>query len=138
VPLALSLVGCGNISDIYVTKAKLFRDLAMVASADQRPEAASAKAKQYGLRSMSVDGPNRRERFDLLLHLAVPAAHTEVSLAPTAAGKHVYGQKPLAITLGDSIAILGAALAAKGRVGSIVLKKGRASSRTRPCATSFP
>jgi PD-(D/E)XK nuclease superfamily len=57
------LVGCSN--------------LAMVACADQRPEAASAKAKRYGLRSMSVDGANRRGRSDLLLDFTVPAAHNE-------------------------------------------------------------
>ena len=75
-PLAIGLVGCGNISDIYVTNAKLFRDLAMVACADLRPEAASAKATRYGLRSMSVDGLIAADDIDLVLNLTVPAAHT--------------------------------------------------------------
>jgi predicted dehydrogenase len=118
VPLAIGLIGCGNISDIYLTNAKLFRDLAMVACADLRPEAASAKATRYGLRSMSVDGLIAADDIDLVLNLTVPAAHTEVSLAAIAAGKHVYTEKPLAITLADGMAILGAAVAAKVRVGS--------------------
>jgi len=53
VPLAIGPVGCGNISDIYLTNAKLFRDLAMVACADLRPEAASAKATRYSLPTIS-------------------------------------------------------------------------------------
>jgi predicted dehydrogenase len=118
VPLAIGLIGCGNISDIYLTNAKLFRDLAMVACADLRPEAASAKATRYGLRSMSVDGLIAADDIDLVLNLTVPAAHTEVSLAAIAAGKHVYTEKPVAITLADGMAILGAAVAAKVRVGS--------------------
>ena len=99
-PLAIGLVGCGNISDIYLTNAKLFRDLAMVACADLRPEAASAKATRYGLRSMSVDGLFAADDIDLVLNLTVPVAHTEVSLAAIAAGKHAIFSGLLACKFG--------------------------------------
>ena len=98
-PLAIGLIGCGNISDIYLTNAKLFRDLAMVACADLRPEAASAKATRYGLRSMSVDGLIAADDIDLVLNLTVPAAHTEVSRAvisnPPSSTKRVMFATPV-------------------------------------------
>ena len=65
VPLALSLVGCGNISDIYVTKAKLFRDLAMVASPISARKLLLRRPRSYGLRSMSVDGLIAANDIDL-------------------------------------------------------------------------
>jgi predicted dehydrogenase len=54
---------------------------------------------------------------DLVLNLTIPAAHTEVALAAIAAGKPVYGEKPLAPTTGEGRSILDAAARANIRVG---------------------
>lgn len=116
--LRVGLVGCGNISDIYLTNAKLFRDLAVVACADLRPEVAAAKAARYGLKAMSAGELLASDEIDIVLNLTVPVAHAEVSLAAIAAGKHVYTEKPLATALADGVAILKAADAAKVRVGA--------------------
>ena len=55
--------------------------------------------------------------IDLVLNLTIPAAHAEISLAAIAAGKHVYTEKPLAVSVVDGLAILSAAEAAGVRVG---------------------
>jgi len=43
----IGLVGCGNISDIYLQNAPRFRDIRFVACADLKPEAAKRQAERY-------------------------------------------------------------------------------------------
>jgi predicted dehydrogenase len=55
--------------------------------------------------------------IQIIVNLTTPQAHTEVSLAAIAAGKHVFTEKPLAVTREDGRRILAAAEAAGVRVG---------------------
>jgi predicted dehydrogenase len=114
----VGLVGCGNISDIYLTNAGRFPDFEFVACADLRPEAAAAQAAKYGIAARSVDDLIASDDIDIILNLTVPAAHAEVALAAIAAGKHVYTEKPLATSVADGKAILTAADAKGLRVGA--------------------
>jgi predicted dehydrogenase len=116
--MRVGVVGCGNISDIYLTNAALFSSVAMVACADIRAEAAREKAARYGVKAMSVADLIGSDGVDIVLNLTVPAAHAEVSLAAIAAGKHVYSEKPLATSLTDGASIIAAADAAGVRVGT--------------------
>lgn len=116
--LRIGIVGCGNISDIYFTNASRFRNTVVTAAADLRAEAATAKAEKYGVAAVSVDEIFRRDDVDVILNLTVPAAHAEVSLRALDAGKHVYGEKPLATSLADGIRIVETAKAKGLYVGS--------------------
>jgi predicted dehydrogenase len=53
-----------------------------------------------------------------VLTLTTPAAHAEIALAAIRAGKQVYGEKPLAMTLAEGRSILSAATHAGCTVGS--------------------
>ena len=66
---------------------------------------------------MSVEALLADPEVDLVLNLTIPAAHAEVALAAIAAGKHVYGEKPLAATTAEARTVLDAAAAAGVRVG---------------------
>ena len=103
--LRVGLVGCGTISNIYLTNAPRFRDIAILACADLRPEAAARQAAAYGLAARDTDELLASPDIDIVLNLTVPDAHAAVSLAALAAGKHVYSEKPLATTLADGLAI---------------------------------
>ena len=116
--LRIGLIGCGNISDIYLTNAPLFRDTVFTACADLRLEAAQKQGAKYGIPAVSVEDLLAREDVDLVLNLTIPAAHADVSLAAIAAGKHVYTEKPLATELADGIRIMDAATAKGVRVGA--------------------
>jgi predicted dehydrogenase len=130
--LRIGLVGCGNISDVYLINAALFPGIHFTAVADIRRDAAKAKGAKYGLPAVTPAELLRREDVDLVLNLTVPAAHAEVSLAAIAAGKHVYSEKPLAISLKDGKAIMRAAALGGVKVGAApdtVLGAGIQTSR---------
>jgi predicted dehydrogenase len=94
----VGLVGCGNISDIYIQNCKRFEILEAVACADLVLERARAKAEQHGLQARTVAELLEDPEIEIILDLTVPSAHAEVNQAALAAGKHVYSEKPLAIT----------------------------------------
>ena len=55
---------------------------------------------------------------DLVLNLTIPAAHADIALKAIAAGKHVYGEKPLAASTAEGQTMLQAAEAAGLILGS--------------------
>jgi predicted dehydrogenase len=55
--------------------------------------------------------------IDIVLNLTTPAAHVPVALQAIAAGKHVYGEKPLAVSTKEARRLLDAAKAADVRIG---------------------
>ena len=48
-PTVIGVIGCGNISDAYLKGAARSKLVRVKAVADLRPEAAQAKAREYGL-----------------------------------------------------------------------------------------
>jgi len=129
----VGIIGCGNISDIYLINTPKFRDIAVTACADLNPAAAQRQATKYGVAARSVDDLLKSDDVDIVLNLTIPDAHAEVSLKALDAGKHVYSEKPLATTLADGEAILTAARAKNLRVGcapDTVLGAGYQEART--------
>ncbi len=99
--LGVGVVGCGNISMTYLRNAAIFPGVELRACADAAPEAAKARAGEYGIRALSVEELLAADDVDLVLNLTVPNAHFEISLAALTAGKHVFTEKPLAVTAGQ-------------------------------------
>ncbi len=122
--LGVGFIGTGNISSAYL-KAILGKDgmpgfpvLDIKALADMRPDAANARAAEFGLKSMSVEEMLADPEIDLVINLTIPRAHVDVGLKCLAAGKHVYSEKPLGITYAEGRKLLDAANAAGLRIGS--------------------
>ena len=116
--LRVGLIGCGNISDIYLTNARLFRDIRITACADLDPLAAARQAERYGIAARTVKDLLADGDVDIVLNLTIPEAHAEVSLAAIDAGKHVYSEKSLATTVFEGANIVSAAQARGLRVGA--------------------
>jgi predicted dehydrogenase len=116
--IRVGLVGCGAISGRYLRTSRSFPILEIAACADLNRAAAEKAAVEHGVpRVLSVDELLADKSIDLVLNLTVPKAHAPISLAALEAGKHVYVEKPLAVTRADGQSILRAAKNRKLLVG---------------------
>ena len=113
----IGLIGCGNISSAYLTAARKFPILDIVALSDANPTAAEARALEFGLPARSVDTVLSDPSIEIILNLTVPKAHVEVGLKAIAAGKHVYSEKPLGVALAEARRLIDRAAARVLRVG---------------------
>ncbi|MNH92661.1 putative oxidoreductase YdgJ [compost metagenome] len=97
--LGVGILGCGNISTTYFSLSPLFKGIRVLACADLNPAAAEAKAKEYGVKAQTIEELLANSEIDLIVNLTIPDAHFPVSKAILEAGKHVYSEKPLTVTL---------------------------------------
>ena len=109
--MKIGVIGCGNISGIYLRNRLIFPWVEITKCADLRPEAAASAAEQHGIQAVSVDELLNDPEIELVLNLTIPKAHKEIDLRALEAGKHVYSEKPFALNREDGLEVL--ALAAK-------------------------
>ncbi|WP_337102487.1 Gfo/Idh/MocA family protein [Paenibacillus sp. YIM B09110] len=115
----VGIIGCGNISSIYFEAGSKFPILEIVACADLDMTRAQAQAEKYGIPyACTVDELLAMPDIELVLNLTIPASHADIHLKTLAAGKHTYGEKPLAIELEDAKQILSLAAEKGLLVGS--------------------
>ena len=115
----IGIIGCGNISSVYLKAPQLFDILQVVACADIDLERARSQAEKYGVPKVcTVDELLADPEIEIVVNLTVPNAHAEVALQAIAVGKAIYGEKPLASQRADGKAILEAAHAKQVRVGN--------------------
>jgi predicted dehydrogenase len=116
----VGIVGCGAISGIYLSNLEReFSNVEVAAVADLLPERARARAAEYHVpRACSVEELLADQEIELILNLTVPTAHAEVTLQAITAGKHVYTEKPLTVSLRDAERILALARKKGIRVGT--------------------
>lgn len=116
--LRVGVIGAGKISGQYSKTLLGIPFLPVTAVADLSPERAAEVAAQHpGARSESVERLLAADDVDLVLNLTIPAVHGEIALAALAAGKHVYNEKPLALTVNEGRTVLAAAANGGLRVG---------------------
>lgn len=116
-PLGVGIIGAGVISGIYMQNMALFPGLALRGCADMRPEVAQAQAAKHGTQAMTVDALLASPDVDVVVNLTVPNAHFAVSHAALTAGKHVFSEKPLCVTVEDGRRLVAEAEARGLRMG---------------------
>jgi predicted dehydrogenase len=115
----IGVIGCGAISAIYLSNMqRVFSNVNVVACADLDAARAAARATEFGVaRALTVDELLADPEVEIVVNLTTPDAHTAVSLAALEAGKHVYSEKPLAVTRQDGSLLVKAARAKGLRLG---------------------
>ncbi|CDZ27360.1 Gfo/Idh/MocA family protein [Neorhizobium galegae] len=103
--LGVGIMGCGNISTTYFKLSPLFKGLKVLACADINEQAAEMRAEEYGVKAQSIEQLLANDDLDVIVNLTIPAAHFAVSKAILEAGKHVYSEKPLVITIEEGKAL---------------------------------
>jgi predicted dehydrogenase len=115
--LRVGIVGAGKISGQYSESFLRLPQVQVTAVADLDTGRATALAAAHpGARAVSLADLLAADDVDVVLNLTIPAVHAEVALAAIAAGKDVYGEKPLAATTDAAREVVAAAQAAGVRL----------------------
>jgi len=107
--VVVGVIGTGQISGIYLKNLKeTFDDIIeLKAVADQVPELAAKRAEQFGVpNAWTVERLLADPDIELVLNLTAPVAHAPINLAALRAGKHIYTEKPFALTREDANEVL--------------------------------
>lgn len=119
-PLRIALVGCGHISAAYGEHIKNHPGrLELAGASDLAPERAEAFCRQYGGRAYrDFDALLGEPEVDVVLNLTVHHAHFELNRRALRAGKHVYTEKPMALTHAQAGELVGEARRAGRLLGA--------------------
>jgi len=103
----VGIVGCGVISGIYLKNCtQVFDILEVKAVADIVREKAEKRAEEFNIQHVyTTEELLADPEIEIVLNLTNPQAHAEVCLAALEAGKHVYVEKPFAVTREDGLKI---------------------------------
>ncbi len=99
--LRVAVIGCGSISDIYMTNIKSgkFQILELAACSDLMVDRMKQSAEKYGCEAMTIDEICADKSIDMVINLTIPAAHYPVIKQCLEAGKHVFSEKMIAVEL---------------------------------------
>lgn len=98
-PVMVAIVGCGNIAGPYAASLMGYPETELIGVTDVDPERAASLAAKHGCRPYaSYAELLADDAVDIVVNLSVHTAHYELTKAALLAGKHVYSEKPLALT----------------------------------------
>jgi predicted dehydrogenase len=104
----VGIIGCGNISSIYLKNlSTMFEITEVSACADIILENATKKAEEFNIKkACSVEELLSDPDIKIVVNLTTPNSHFEICLAALDAGKNVYVEKPLSLTREQGIEII--------------------------------
>lgn len=95
----MAIVGCGYVATSYLESLDHHPELSLVAVCDRDPTRREAFARHYGVEAFAdIDALLAGCDADLVLNLTNPRDHYDITAACLNAGRHVYSEKPLAMT----------------------------------------
>lgn len=98
----VALIGCGSIADgVYLPRAKDIPEIEIVAVCDIIPERARAYAEKFNIPAWfpNIDELLAKCDFEILMNTTSIPAHHEINMKAIRAGKHLYSQKPVGLTV---------------------------------------
>lgn len=102
----VGLIGCGHISETYFKGHDYFNNFKIIKCADINMETAKKCAEENNIEACSVDEILLDNEIEIILNLTIPKAHYEIAKKSLENGKHVYGEKPMAINFEDGERLL--------------------------------
>ena len=104
----VAIVGCGNISSIYLENLTgRYENVEVYAVSDLVEEKAKAQAEKYGIgKIMSFDEILADPNVDIVLNITTPQTHYSLCKAALLAGKHVYVEKPLSLKFSEGLELV--------------------------------
>lgn len=102
--LGVAIVGCGDIARVHLPNIANCRNMRLVATMDLVEEAARSLADEGGAAysTTDLDRVLADQEVDALVICTALDTHIGISMEALSAGKHVFSEKPLAITLEEA------------------------------------
>ena len=105
--VAIAVVGCGNIAAFYLNTLPRHRILELRGVVDGNTSRAAAYATYYSVPNYSsLDAMLNDKTVKLVINLTNPKSHFVISKACLEAGKHVYSEKPLAMSFPEAVELV--------------------------------
>jgi len=98
----IALIGCGGIAQlVHLPSIKRLKNVELVAVCDLYEDVAKKVAKKYGIEKWYTDYNEmfEKEDIDAVINTTWHAAHAKVTIDSANAGKHVFVEKPMAVTI---------------------------------------
>jgi predicted dehydrogenase len=104
----IGIVGCGQISDIYFSNlSQVFLQTNIHACCDLVGERAKEKSEKWNIPNvMSFEQMIACKDIDIVVILTAPQSHYPLAKKALEAGKHVYTEKPLALSVNESLELV--------------------------------
>ena len=116
-PLGVGIVGVGNISSQYLANIPNLSNLKLIGVSDLNHARQDEVARAQSVKSLSGDSIYTDPEIDVILNLTLPQSHAEVNLKALNNGKHVYLEKPFALSVAEGAPVLELAAKKGLRVG---------------------
>lgn len=116
-PVKVGIVGTGNISATYVATLGMFDFVEVKSVSDLFMDSAQKLAAEFGIQAVDYDTMVADPDIGLIINLTTPTAHFAISKKALLAGKHVYSEKPLGVTLEEAAELMELARANGLRLG---------------------
>jgi len=116
----IGIVGCGNISGIYLTNltGMFGKHVKVTALTDLIPEKAEKASREFNIPYIkNTDDLIQSCDVDIILNITEPYNHYHVTLSAVKAGKHVYNEKPLCEKREEAQEVIRIAAENKLRIG---------------------
>jgi len=117
-PIGVAVVGCGNIAKAYLKDIPTNPDMAVAGLFDEQRERAETFATANGWKVFdTLDALLADDGVRVVVNLTSFKAHHDVTRRALLAGKHVYSEKPLALTVAEAEDLVRIADASGVRLG---------------------
>lgn len=105
--LNIAIVGCGNIAGPYAHTLKPYSHIHLLGATDVDPQRAQAFVAEHGGTAYpALEDVLADSRVDAVVNLTIHHAHPAVITSCLEAGKHVYSEKPLAMSYAEARALV--------------------------------
>jgi predicted dehydrogenase len=101
----IAIIGAGFVADFYMRSLETFPGIEIFAVFDRDKARLDAFCAHWGVPAAASLEQIIRSDVDLVVNLTNPASHFDVSRACLEGGKHVYSEKPLALTMEEAHAL---------------------------------
>jgi predicted dehydrogenase len=105
--MQIAIIGCGYVADSYIRTLPLHPELKLVGVLDRDAQRVRKFSEFYSVPSYSsLEDLLDDRRVELVVNLTNPRSHFSITKACLESGKHVYSEKPLAISFPEAEALV--------------------------------